>query len=123
MPFVPPSGIDPTASPLLVTLRNANGIVYSASIPAGSLRTESSGWSYDDKAAKATGGIFQVRLRWARANGHARVLRAFVKARGEFADATLADMTLSVTVAGQSYESSATWRSLAKGGWIVDNLS
>lgn len=123
MSIVPGSGLDPTTSPLLVALRNANGLVYSASIPAGSLRRTASGWSFNGKNIRDRGGIQQVRLRWARGNGHTGILRIFVKARGELRDATLPEMTLSVSVDGRAYEATATWSPLAPGSWIVDNLS
>lgn len=120
---VPAPGSDPAGSPFTIQLRNSNGIIYSASLPAGSLRRVATGWVFKDTNAAIVGGIQQVRLQWGRANGDSQVLRVFVKSHGDPVGATEPEMTLSLSIASQIFEVTKTWRPLPRGGWIVGNLS
>lgn len=119
--LVPGDGLDPATEPFVLKLRNALGTVWGASLPAGSLRRAGTGWTFRS-SSRRTEGISQVRLQWGVGNGNGRVLRLFVKAHDELVGATEPEMTLEISVGGERFAASGTWKRLRRGGWMIPRL-
>jgi TQXA domain-containing protein len=118
--FSPTQSIDPATVNLGVTLTNANGIVYAASLLPGDLKKVGRAWVFRDASAVKgpgiRGGIQSVRIR-TKDNVSYRV---DLKANSPLLQqlATLPEMTIQLIVGNEGFQKTATWEQL-KNGWRV----
>jgi len=95
-----------------VELRNADGVVYVATLAPGEVekRSESS-FLMRNAAARYDGGFsrFQIRKRTKRASS------ITFKAYGDLSAATLSEMTLTITIGAEEFRADGNWKQLANG--------
>ena len=114
---IPP--IDPAAAPFRVTISNANGLVYDAAIPTGSLvPSKGSSWIYRDRTAAKLGGLSQVRIYRGVKNGNPDVFRVAVKSFGEMTNLGPDLITVEIEMGGRTFVTTTTW-DLLKTGWVT----
>lgn len=110
--------VDPENEALTVTLSNADGTIYTTTLPAGSLIEQRGYFRYTNPAARqTTGGFGKVKLYF---TPDGQNLRLYAQAYGDLSAATLADMTLTVTLGDDTVVSTATWNPTSN-GWIFNH--
>lgn len=112
-------GIGATVDPsdaLTITLSNADGVVYTASLLPGDLRVRGRSLVFKDLAAKkglgTRGGLALVKLQAVPKTG---ALRVTIEAYGDMSAATLAEMTLAITVGDDANAVTDVWEARAFG--------
>lgn len=60
--ILPAPGFDPGNQPFSVSMSNANGPIFSFTLPAGSLKKGGDAFTYTNNNADVTGGVFKVKL-------------------------------------------------------------
>jgi hypothetical protein len=109
--------IDPTGKDITVEMSNANGVVYSTTLPAGSLTLSGRYYRYSNPDAKYAGGISRFTL-WRKPNGRTQI---YVDAWGNLGDAT-SQMNSAVIIGGVKYNHDGTWKPVPA-GWRLPNSS
>jgi hypothetical protein len=110
--------VDPLNEALSVTLSNANGTVYTASIPAGSMTEWGGYYRYTNPAARLNaGGFAKVKLYY---TPDRQNLRLYAQAFGDLSAATLADMTLTVTLGDDTVVTTGIWNPTSS-GWVFNH--
>ncbi|MEW6270206.1 MAG: Ig-like domain-containing protein [Thermodesulfobacteriota bacterium] len=113
----PATPIAPAAEVLGVVLSNANGTIVNLSLPPGSLASPNGKrFRYRNVAARKLGGIGRAHI-ILRPNGNYRV---DLDVYGDFSAATLADMTLQVTIGDDSFVNASTWVQVVNGCNMVN---
>ena len=97
---------------------NADGVVHSAALPAGSLvRRGPRRVEYRDPAAKRTrSGVARVRIR--ERSGQSGRMTFFIESYGDLSAADTPDMTFQLRLGDHVFVNSATWKETA-GGWFI----
>lgn len=121
--FVPTQSIDPSTSVVGVTITNANGIIWSATLLPGDLIRHGDKYLFRDKTAKTgpgvRGGLFQLKLKEKPdANPQAGLWRIHIRGYADLSAATGAEMSVQVVVGNEAFERTATWQANKK-GWRV----
>lgn len=110
--------LDPAHEAFHVVLRNANGVVYDGFLPAGALASKGKKFQFVDRAARkglgAHDGLFKVEVAAAQADLGTRVT---IQAYADLSAATLADMTITITIGDDSVQRADVWTTKAY-GWI-----
>ncbi len=112
---------DPSSTPFVVTLTNANGLIYAGVLLPGEFEMKGKRFSYKNKEAKVgpgPGGLFKVQLKPAKSGLWRFKIQAFAD---DLTAATLPEMTVTVTVAGSTYQSTALYKKTKK-GWKLDRF-
>jgi hypothetical protein len=104
----------PATEPFVVTVRNANGVVFSGILAAGNLRQEGRRFQFRDPGAKKAGGFSRVTLRPKGANGW----RLTVIAHGDMSAATLATMSVEISLGDDTFATVNPW-SRREFGWLL----
>jgi hypothetical protein len=102
--------IDPSDKDVTVEMSNANGVFYSVTLPAGSLKLSGHYYKYKNEAARKTGGISRLTI-WRKRGGRNQI---YVDAWGNLSGAT-AEMDSSVTIGGTVYHHDGTWTPISSG--------
>lgn len=108
--------VDPTNQVVGVRLINANGVVYSAELPAGAVQPAEGRWvRFRDVTVKhnPNGGIALFKVRQ-RPNWYAVTAKAY----GDLSAATLPEMTIEVFFGQSQFTNSGTWKRTAT-GWVI----
>ena len=102
--------IDPITTGMTVTLENSDGTIFTQMIPPGVFTENVTGTrlTYKDNAAKQTGGIKLVHLK-RKDDGFGDGFLLEIKAYGDFASATLAEMTTLVNIGTSSFFDNGDW--------------
>lgn len=121
--FVPTQALDPSMSTIGVTLTNANGIIWSATLLPGDLERRGDKYIFRDKTAKTgpgtRGGLFQLKLKEKPdANPQPGLWRINIRGFADLAAATEAEMTVQIVVGNEAFQRTATWQE-RKNGWRV----
>jgi hypothetical protein len=110
--------LDPSSEAFHVVLSNADGVVYQGSLPAGALVRKGKKFQLVDRAAKkgmgAYDGLFKVEVAAAQADAGTRVT---IQAYADLSAATLADMTITITLGDDTVQRADIWLPKAY-GWI-----
>ena len=110
--------LDPAHEAFHVVVRNANGVVYEGFLPAGALASKGKKFQFVDRAARkglgAHDGLFKVEVAAAQADLGTRVT---IQAYADLSGATLADMTVTITLGDDSVQRADVWTTKAY-GWI-----
>ena len=110
--------LDPAHEALHIVLSNTNGVIYDGLLPAGSLELKGKKFQFIDRAArKGLGthdGLFKVEVAAAQADAGTRVT---IQAYGDLGAATLADMTITITIGDDTVQRADVWLTKAY-GWI-----
>ena len=116
--FPPSTVLDPAAEQFEIVLRNANGIIYQATLQPGDLVQVAHTFRFKDKGARRgqgiRGGLSQVLIAPVTGGTGTRVN---VEAWGDLDAATEAEMTLEITVGDDATEVTSTWEKRAF-GWL-----
>ena len=119
--FGPGAIIDPD-DPFTIVLRNANGVVYSASLLPGDFSQRGKSLVFLDKNARlgtgTRGGLASVKIA---ATPQGSGTRVTVQAYGDMSDATDAQMTLEITVGDDANAVTDTWEQRAYGWYRFHN--
>lgn len=117
--FAPSVVLAPDAEPFRITLRNANGIVYQASLLPGDIVRKGSKYLFTDKRARRgqgiRGGLSRVEIS-PTTNGSGT--RVNVEAFGNLDAATLAQMTVEITVGDDAIAYTSTWEQTSYGWYL-----
>ena len=102
--------IDPITTGMIVTLENSDGTIFTQTIPSGVFTENVTGtrFTYKDNNAKKAGGIKLVNLR-RKDDGLGEGFQLEIKAYGDFASATLAEMTTMVNIGTSSFFDVGDW--------------
>ena len=111
--LTPASPLSPATEPFTITLRNANGVVFTATLPAGSLKPQGRRFQFRDPNARVTGGFTRVTVRPKGSNWRITVI-----ARGTMSGATLAPMTVELQLGDDTFATVNTW-SKREYGWLL----
>jgi len=117
----PTLSIDPANVNVGVTLTNANGIVYAASLLPGDLKKLGKLWMFRDNTAVKSPGI-RGGLQIVRVRTKDNITYRFdVKANSALLEqlATLPEMTIQIIVGSDAFQQTATWDQL-RNGWKVN---
>jgi len=110
--------LDPENEAFHVVLSNANGVVYEGSLPAGALEQRGKKFRFVDRAARSGAGtydgLFKVEVAAAQADAGTRVT---IEAYGDLDAATLAEMTITITLGDDAVYRADVWATKAY-GWI-----
>jgi hypothetical protein len=109
----PASALDPAAEAFSLTLRNANGVVFTETLGGGQLRKQGRRWQFRDPNARQAGGFSRVTLR---RKGTGWRLTAI--AHGDMSAATLAPMTVEIAIGDDTFATANTW-SRREFGWLL----
>ena len=109
-----PDGYEPDQHPFGVTLSNADGEIFAATLDAGKLRRSDRRWIYTNLGARRTGGVSRLEIRPV---GQGRVLVNLIVYQ-DLSGATLADMTIDLVFEPLVFELTATWSGRAF-GWLL----
>ena len=109
----PASALDPGAEAFSLTLRNANGVVFTETLGGGQLRKQGRRWQFRDPNARQAGGFSRVTLR---KKGTGWRLTAI--AHGDMSSATLAPMTVEIAIGDDTFATANTW-SRREFGWLL----
>lgn len=109
----PASALDPGAEAFSLTLRNANGVVFTETLGGGQLRKQGRRWQFRDPNARQMGGFSRVTLR---KKGTGWRLTAI--AHGDMSAATLAPMTVEIAIGDDTFATANTW-SRREFGWLL----
>jgi hypothetical protein len=114
----PGTPISPTTEDVTVSIDNANGTVFTQTIPAGSLVERGPGkFQFRDPAAVQNGGVrkLQIKEKSDPAGGFAVDVIAY----GDFSTATLATMTTFIAIGDDGFTDMSMWTQQPN-GWTVD---
>jgi hypothetical protein len=109
-----PGDFDPNATGITFELRNANGLIYSGSLPPGAWQEYGvkngypTRYGYRNKAAKTTGGIARCGMRFRNVQGEPS-FTIQLEVYGDFSAATLQHMTTQWYGVGDIGVLSADW--------------
>jgi hypothetical protein len=109
--IVPDPPVDPANAPAAVEIDGPSGTFFARSLPTGALVRRGAVYLARDPEAARSGGIALLRVA-RRPNGS---LDIALKAFGDLSAATVADLTVELTIGGESYSAAATWRPRANG--------
>jgi hypothetical protein len=119
-----PANYVPSASGLDITLRNASGVVYDATLLPGDFVRRGREWLWKDKTAK-TGpgpglrdGLFKVEMQLADDG----LWRLKIRAYGNLSAATVPTMTITIEAGGVVFQHTATWAKIKK-GWQLKRFT
>src|SRR5581483_3436355 len=102
--------VDPPNEPFTITLSNANGVIYSADLLPGDLTFKGRSFRFEDKGAKKgtgiRGGLGKVDIRTEPKTG---AIRVTVQTFGDLSSATVANMTLEISLGDDAFGSTADW--------------
>jgi cysteine-rich repeat protein len=117
---LPTQSFDPTTVSFGVTLSNANGIIYSATLQPGDLHPNGRTWQFLDGTVFDGGGGIRNGLRFVRMSDRADGLWRFsIRAFTNLDAATEAEMTLQVIIGNEAFQKTGTWRQRGD-DWLVD---
>jgi hypothetical protein len=103
--------VDPSNQDVSVQISNANGVCYSATLPAGSLVLKGNYYRYINAHAKnAPGGIKKMTI-WER-RGQTQI---YADAYGDLSACTLPDMTTNVSIGNTVFTHVGTWIQTSSG--------
>ena len=111
--LAPASALDPPAEAFSLTLRNANGVVFTETIGAGQLRKQGRRFQFRDPNARKVGGFSRVTLKRKGAGWRLTVI-----AHGDMSAATLAPMTVEIAIGDDTFATANTW-SPREFGWLL----
>jgi len=112
--LTPTSALSPTTEQLTVTLRNANGVVFSQALAAGQLRAQGPRkFQYRNPNARQGGGFSRVTLRRKGSS-----YRLTVIGHGNMSSATLASMTVEIAIGDDTFATINPW-SRREFGWLL----
>lgn len=107
---------DPSSNPFRVELSNANGTIYSGMLLAGDLVRRGKKYDWRDRTAKTGPGLrddlYKVQLKFMNYG----VWKFKVMAFPDLSGATLPDMTIAITLDGNTYSYTGTFDA-KKNGW------
>jgi hypothetical protein len=110
--------LDPPNEAFEIVLSNANGVIYQASLQPGDLVRKGKKFQFIDRTARKTPGIrdglFKVEVSPAQADVGTRVT---IQAYGDFAAATLAEMTIKISLGDDAVQRTDAWLPRAY-GWL-----
>ena len=109
----PASALDLATDAFSLTLRNANGVVFTETLGGGQLRKQGRRWQFRDPNARQAGGFSRVTLR---KKGTGWRLTAI--AHGDMSAATLAPMTVEIAIGDDTFATANTW-SRREFGWLL----
>jgi len=115
--FVPNQGaiIDPVTNGMTFTLENANGVVFTETIPPLQFVEATSGkkFTFKNPAAKVSGGISSVVIqqRSDAIGGYSIEMRAY----GDLSAATLSNMTTSIVIGASPFFDVGDWEQRSNG--------
>ncbi len=117
--FGPGTVLSPATESFRIVLRNANGVIYQATLQPGDLVARGGKFRFVDKGARRgtgiRGGLSRVELSEAKGGVGTRVL---IEAFGDLNAATLPVMTVEITVGNDTIAYTETWQQ--KGyGWYL----
>jgi len=115
--IVPATSIDPAGETFVFELSNANGTIFSATLPPGAFATSKKRYIYRNPAARTAGGLYRVTI--SERHDANEGFRVDLLAYGDLSAATLADMTTIIAVGGDGFFNSGPWNQL-KHGWSLD---
>jgi hypothetical protein len=102
--------LDPTNEAFTLTLRNANGVIYTASLVPGDLLLKGKNHRFLDRMARKglgiRGGLAKVELRPVPKK---QAIRVTIQAYSDLDAATLAEMTAEVTLGDDTIAQTAVW--------------
>lgn len=117
--LLPLSSMDPGFETFTIELSNANGTIFTATLPPGAILTTNGGkrYSYRNPTARTAGGIYRVVVTQKKnaADGY----RVDLIAYGDLSAATEADMSTFIAVGDDAFFDNSTWLA-RKDGWVVD---
>lgn len=112
--LTPTSALNPPAESFTLTLRNANGVVFSETLGAGNLQAQGPRkFQFRDANARLAGGFSRVTLK---RKGTSYRLTAI--AHGNMAAATLAPMTVEIAIGDDTFATANTWGK-REFGWLL----
>jgi cysteine-rich repeat protein len=115
----PTQSFDPSTVSFGVTITNANGIIYSATLQPGDLKAAGRKYQFAD-AGVFTGGGIRNGLRLVRMSQRSDGLWRFsIRAFTDLSAATEAEMTMQVVIGNDAFQKTATWTPRGN-GWSVN---
>jgi cysteine-rich repeat protein len=118
--FVPTTPINPPVETFSLLITNANGVVYSKTVPPGSFFSiGGGGWIHKNRLASKLGGLFQVKILPDSSGANPNAIRVAIKAFGEMTDPTLSLMTVQITIGNDAFFATTDWDVLKTGGWVT----
>jgi hypothetical protein len=117
--IVPISSIDPASEPVTVELSDPNGVLFTATLNPGDIKTTNGGkrWLYRNPAAKTAGGIYRLSI--APRHDVNEGYRVDVLAYGDLSAATDPNISTFIVVGGDSFFDNGPWTP-HKNGWMRD---
>ncbi len=112
----PGTSIDPPNESFSISLSNANGVLFSGTVPPGSMRGRRY-WTFRVPGARKAGGLSLVRV--TPRSDVPGTYKVDVRAYGDFTAATLAEMTIAVTIGDDPFSNTTTWTQTSN-GWVVN---
>jgi hypothetical protein len=117
--FLPEDPYDPTESDFIVTISNANGLIYQGTIFPGDLRVVGRTYRFVDRTTPNGPGIRDGIKRLQLSQRPDGLWRFELKAFADLSAADLAEMTVHMTTDGNEYEVTAVWDERGN-GWSVE---
>lgn len=117
--FVTDDAYDPTESDFTLTISNANGIIYQATIFPGDLRPVGRTFRFVDRSVPKGPGIRDGVKRLQLSQRPDGLWRFEMKAFGDLSAADMAEMTVHMTTDGNEYEVTAVWDERGN-GWSCE---
>jgi hypothetical protein len=112
--------LDPANEGFRIVLRNANGVIYQATLLPGDLRLKGKKFLFTDKAARRgtgiRGGLARVEISSA---GGGVGTRVNVEAFGDLSAATLSTMTVEITVGNDAIAYTQPWEQKPYGWYLA----
>ena len=107
--ITPMVSIDPATQPFTVSLSNANGTIFTATLNPGDFKVTNGGkrFIFRNLAARKTGGLFRVQI--AERHDGPGGYRVDVLAYGDLSAATLPDMTTIIAVGPNGFFDNSPW--------------
>jgi len=112
--ITPATPLDPAEEAFVITLRNANGVVFTRTLAAGQLVKQGRRFQFRDRDARHLGGFTRVTLR----PKGATAWRLTVIANGDMSGATLATMSVEIAIGDDTFATLNTW-SKREYGWLL----
>ncbi|MEW6272072.1 MAG: hypothetical protein AB1689_22550, partial [Thermodesulfobacteriota bacterium] len=112
--ITPMSAINPPAEDFSLTLRNANGVIFTETLGSNQLQKVDNRFQFRDPSARRTAGFSRVTIR--RKGGG--MYRVDVIAHGDMSAATLASMTVEIRIGDDTFATQNTWDD-REFGWLL----
>lgn len=112
--ITPATPLDPAEEAFSITLRNANGVIFTRTLAAGQLVKQGRRFQFRDPNARHLGGFTRVTLRPVGATAW----RLTVIANGDMSGATLATMSVEIAIGDDTFATLNTW-SPREYGWLL----